>query len=191
MNSVAYRKRQIDSRRQRRPISPITLIAAALGLLLLAAGLYPSLARRAAAVPSNEAVIATQAPFIATHDMGQGPAIPFLPASEPQPRIAISEARYDFGRIGARDVVERTFLLRNDGQSPLTISRAYTTCACTTAHFSASVIPPGQAATVKVIFDAGYHNSAGQTVQRGIIIENNDPSRPQVEFWFQAVVNNF
>ncbi|NLF66213.1 MAG: DUF1573 domain-containing protein [Chloroflexi bacterium] len=71
----------------------------------------------------------------------------------------------------------------------MTISRAYTTCGCTTAEFSASVIPPGKAATVKVIFDAGFHDAAGQTVRRGVIMENNDPDQSQEEIWVQAAVN--
>jgi hypothetical protein len=86
-------------------------------------------------------------------------------------------------------VVERTFIVRNEGEALLTISRAYTTCGCTTAEFSASVIPPGKVATVKVIFDAGFHDTAGQTVRRGVIIENNDPNQSQAEIWVQAAVN--
>ncbi len=124
----------------------------------------------------------------AVHDMGDGPDIPFLPAGGPQPNIALSEASYDFGRIGPTDVVRRTFLLRNTGEAPLTISRAYTTCGCTTAEISADVIPPGKAVTAELIFDAGFHDTAGQTVRRGLILESNDPDQPQAEIWVQAEV---
>jgi hypothetical protein len=37
-------------------------------------------------------------------------------------------------------------------------------------------------------FDAGFHDSAGQTVRRGVILETNDPEQPQVEMWIQADV---
>ncbi|MFO7538155.1 MAG: DUF1573 domain-containing protein [Chloroflexota bacterium] len=127
-------------------------------------------------------------PITAVHDMGQGPEIPFLPADGPQPQITISEHFYNFGSIGPNEVVQRTFAVRNDGDAPLTISRAYTTCGCTIAEISASVIPPGKVAEVTLIFDAGFHDSRGQTVRRGIIIENNDPRQPQVEIWVQANV---
>ena len=126
--------------------------------------------------------------FTATHEMGSGPPIPFLPANEPQPKISLSAVNHNFGRIGPRDVLSQTFAIRNDGAAPLTISRAYTTCGCTSAEFSASVIPPGGVAEVTVVFDAGLHDSRGQTVRRGIIIENNDPRQSQVEFWVQASV---
>jgi hypothetical protein len=39
-------------------------------------------------------------------------------------------------------------------------------------------------------FDAGFHDARGQTVRRGIIIENNDPTNPQIELWAQASVRD-
>lgn len=127
-------------------------------------------------------------PITAVHDMGESPPIPFLPQDGPQPDVNVSEADYDFGRIGAKDVVTHTFLLRNNGDAPLTISRAYTTCGCTTAEISADVIPPGKAVTIELVYDAGFHDTAGQTVRRGLIIESNDPDQPQAEIWVQADV---
>jgi hypothetical protein len=193
MNSIAFRKQQIERRQQaQRRKSMVTAIAGLLGILLLGAALFVYLQQdqtAGAAIAYTAADVAREGPFVAEHDMGAGPPIPFLPASDPQPDIVLSETRHDFGRIGPTDAVERTFTVYNDGQAPLTISRAYTTCGCTTAEFSASVIPPGQLATVKVIFDAGFHDSAGQTVRRGIIIENNDPDQSQAEIWVQATVN--
>ena len=92
---------------------------------------------------------------------------------------------------GAQDVVERTFIVRNVGEAPLTISRVYTTCGCTTAEVSASMIPPGKVATINIIFDAGFHaDAAGQTVRRGVIIENNDPNQPKAEIWVQASIRS-
>lgn len=124
----------------------------------------------------------------ATHQMGEGAPIPFLPKDGPQPNVTVDEAFHDFGRIGPKDVVTRTFVVRNNGDAPLTISRAYTTCGCTTAEVSADEIPPGKAVTVEMVFDAGFHDSAGQTVRRGVILENNDPDQPQTELWVQAEV---
>lgn len=135
-----------------------------------------------------EGDIVTGRRITAVHDMGNGSPPDFLPAGGPQPNVAVPEASYDFGRIGAKDVVTRTFLLRNTGDAPLTISRAYTTCGCTTAVISADVIPPGKAVTAELVFDAGFHDAAGQTVRRGLIIESNDPDQPQAEIWVQADV---
>lgn len=117
-----------------------------------------------------------------------GGKIPFLPKDQPQPKILVSQTLYDFGSVGPKDIVKQTFVIRNTGQGSLTISNAYTTCGCTTADFSSSVIPPGKVALVTVIFDAGFHDTRGQTVRRGIIIENNDPNQSKVEIWIKADV---
>ncbi|XWK91685.1 MAG: DUF1573 domain-containing protein (plasmid) [Phormidium sp.] len=117
-----------------------------------------------------------------------GGKIPFLPKGQPQPEIAVSETLYDFGTIGPKDVVKQTFAIRNTGKGTLTISNAYTTCGCTTADFSSSVIPAGKVALVTVTFDAGFHDTRGQAVRRGIIIENNDPNQSKVEIWIKANV---
>jgi len=129
-------------------------------------------------------------PFQAVHDMGEAPPVAFLPAGGPQPEIAINERFYDFGTIGPTDVVTREFVVANLGEAPLTISRAYTTCGCTTADFSARVIPPGKVVLISLRFDAGFHDTAGQSVRRGIIIESNDPERPSAEIWVEASVRS-
>jgi hypothetical protein len=134
--------------------------------------------------------IAYDKPIQAVHEMEAGPPIPFLPKDGPQPQIEIDEVFHDFGSVGATEVVTREFAIANMGQAPLTISRAYTTCGCTVADFTSAVIPAGKVAVVTLRFDAGFHDTRGQTVRRGIIIENNDPERPQAEFWVEASVRS-
>lgn len=115
-------------------------------------------------------------------------SIPFLPKDQSQPAIALSETTYNFGSVGPTDVVKHTFAIRNTGKAPLTISKAYTTCGCTTADFTSTVIPPGKVALVTVTFDAGFHDTRGMQVRRGVIIENNDPNQSQAEIWVTANV---
>lgn len=110
-----------------------------------------------------------------------------VPASS-QPQAVLPVEFFDFGAVGADAVVRREFLVLNEGSAALVIFGAYTTCGCTTADLTASVIPPGKASRVTVIFDAGFHPVSGQTVRRGLILETNDPNRPQVEIWVQAAV---
>lgn len=175
--------------RQKQSWIPIVLLLA--GVLLVGASVYGYAAGSTAADTSRSyrpEDVAEAQPILAVHEMAEGPPIPFLPRSQPQPKIAVPEKFYDFGRVGRQDVVERTFIIRNAGEGSLTISRAYTTCGCTTAEISARVIPPGKVATVRLVFDAGFHESAGQTVRRGLIIESNDPKRSQAEIWVQATV---
>lgn len=171
----------------------ILIFLFSLGALLVAITLYGyatrSSAKTASASYAPEEVVMIR-PIIAVHEMNEGPPIPFLPRNQPQPDIEAPERAYDLGLIGPQDVVEREFIIRNTGDAPLSISHAYTTCGCTRAEISASVIPPGKASLVKIIFDAGFHDTAGQTVRRGLIIENNDPDQSQLEIWVQASVRS-
>ncbi len=114
---------------------------------------------------------------------------PFLPRDGPQPRIEIPKRSHDLGIIPPSAEPEVTFVVRNSGQAPLTISRLYTTCECTTADLTASVIPPGKVALLTVRFDADFHDVRGQAVRRGVILENNDRTQPQAEVWIQAQVS--
>ncbi len=138
---------------------------------------------------AEEDVVQDQ-PIRAVHEMKGGPPIPFLPEDQPQPKISIPESFYDFGGIWPKAVVKHEFIIRNVGEAPLTISRAYTTCGCTTADISARVIPPGKLAVVLLRFDAGFHDTRGQTVSRGLIIENNDRGNSKAELWVKASVSN-
>ena len=105
-----------------------------------------------------------------------------------RPEASLNADFYDFGSIASTAVVEHKFYIANQGSAPLSIRNAYTTCGCTTAKLSASVIPPGKAAQVTVIFDAGFHRASGSTVRRGLVLETNDPDYPQMEIWVQARV---
>lgn len=176
--------------RRRQKLLPLLLLAA--GVLLVGVSVYwvaGGRPARAAKDYNPEDVVYGQT-LLAIHEMEpfNMASIPFLPKGDPQPKIAISESFYNFGVIGSQDVVTREFVIANQGPAPLTISRAYTTCGCTIAEFTADVIPPGKVALMKLTFDAGFHETGGQTVRRGVIIENNDPDSPQVEIWVEARV---
>ncbi len=183
------RRRQREARRK-----SILFIGAGLAGLavILASGWYLRGSRQTAqaAFDYRPEDVVYDRPLHAVHEMEAGPSIPFLPSDGPQPRIAVNESFFNFGSVGPTDVVTRDFVIANLGPAPLMISRAYTTCGCTTADLTSSYIPPGKVAVMTLRFDAGFHDTRGQTVQRGVILENNDPDRSEVEIWVQASVRS-
>ena len=128
----------------------------------------------------------------AVHNMGSGNSSQLssfsLVNSAEKPTMRLSENYYDFGEVNAHQVLTRTFVIANSGQSPLVIQRAYTTCGCTMADFTATEIPPGKVVLMTLQFDTGYHDMRGTTVRRGVMIETNDPDHPTQEIWVQASV---
>ncbi|NOX61714.1 MAG: DUF1573 domain-containing protein [Chloroflexi bacterium] len=173
---------------------PFALIAAGALLLVGILGyLFLRPGAGAAAFDFESAKVAYDEPLHAVHEMdmpgmNMSKPIPFLPADGPQPVMLIPTTFYDFGSIGPTEVVTKEFIIANVGDAPLTISRAYTTCGCTTADFTSAVIPPGEISIVTLRLDAGFHDVRGQTVRRGLIIENNDPKNSNVEIWVRASV---
>lgn len=130
------------------------------------------------ALPPDTAIVRGEALF-GEHEMEPlSIPIPYLPQDGPQPILELPVTSYDFGSVGSKDVVRQTFAVWNRGMADLTVVRVYTTCGCTTAELSARVIPPGKAALLTAIFDAGFHEVQGE-VQRGVIIESNDPAQPE------------
>ena len=181
--------------RARHKFAALLMIVAGL-ILIIGSGLYEFIAQREAnpAAAYRPEDIARDQPLHAVHEMdmpgmNMSRPIPFLPKDSPQPIIAIPATFYNFGSIGPKDVVKRDFVIVNRGQAPLTISRAYTSCDCTSADFTSVVIPPGKVSIVTIQFDAGFHpEAAGTTVRRTLIIQNNDPNNSQLEITIEAAV---
>ncbi len=186
----AIRERTRKKRQKQRTVT--SLVIAGVGIILVGLAWYfitdPGSAQ--ASFEYTTADVVYDQPIQAVHEMGDNglDAIPFLPKDGPQPKIVLLEDFYSFGSVGPTEIATHDFVIANQGDAPLTISRAYTTCGCTTADFTATVILPGMVSVVTMKYDAGFHDARGQTVRRGIIIENNDPKNPQVELWAQAAV---
>jgi hypothetical protein len=196
MSKRQTKKRRARSRKYKRNTGRSKkIVGGAAVLLLLLAALYllrdepPKLAASSEVVAYDPADVVYDEGLLGVHEMGESQTpIPFLPADGPQPKLEIPQDYWSFGQVGPKDVVDHTFVLKNTGETPLTISRIYTTCGCTTAELTARVIPPGKIALLRLIFDVGFHDARGQQVQRGVIIENNDPAHSQAEVWVDASV---
>src|SRR3990172_1915065 len=163
--SRSEQREAIHRRTQKRRLRTLAIWLGSAALVILLIGAV-WLNRVAASQPADHKVnydaslVGYDLPLHAVHEM-TGPSlasIPYLPQDGPQPKLVISQSFFDFKQIGANEIVEHQFVIANEGNAPLTISRAYTTCACTTADLTASVIPPGGIAVMTLTFDAGVHD---------------------------------
>lgn len=126
--------------------------------------------------------------------------------------FSVSEAAYDFGTISmGKGVVSHDFLLLNKGADPIFISKAYTSCMCTTAllfdkegrrlgvfgmpghggasSFARITIPAGETTTVRAVFDPAAHGPSGVGLaDRSVYLETNSKEQPKVELSFRAQV---
>ena len=196
MGKKKYRSRKPDNQSQQNKNRSRFSTILVVGLIVIALGaviIWSSGDRTASAkLDFTSDRVVHDKPLHAVHEMEPSnlASIPFLAKGEPQPKINLPKTYYNFGSIGASEVVNYDFVIANTGNAPLTISRAYTTCGCTTADLTATVIPPGKVSIMTLTFDASVHDTRGKTVRRGVFIENNDPQNPQMEIWIQASVRN-
>ncbi len=131
-------------------------------------------------------------PIDGWHDMNNMPdpnqVGQVVPPDQPQPNVDVPVAEYDFGAIpSGPENVSQVFYIQNTGTEVLEISSVVTSCGCTTANLSSSVIPPGTRADLTVVFDPDYHDTVGP-VTRVVWLETNDPDQPVVEVGFDANV---
>jgi len=111
-----------------------------------------------------------------------------LPADAPQPNVTIPVSYFDFGTVpAAPDNAVQTFPIENTGTEPLIIERMVTSCACTTAQLTSSVIEPGKRADLTVVFDPDFHDTEGP-VKRIVWMQTNDPDMPVAEVSITANV---
>ncbi|MCK9343765.1 MAG: DUF1573 domain-containing protein [Massilibacteroides sp.] len=68
--------------------------------------------------------------------------------------ISTAIARHDFGEIKEADgKVSHTFIIKNEGNMPLVLTRVIASCGCTTSEWPKAPLAPGKTAPVKITYD--------------------------------------
>lgn len=115
------------------------------------------------------------------------------------PSISIPESSYDFGEVKlSGGKVERSFVIKNEGKSPLVFLGLNTSCGCTSAKVITSggespeykmaghgepvkwrgELAPGEEGKIVVFYDPSVHPDLDGDVTRTISIKTNDPNIP-------------
>lgn len=100
--------------------------------------------------------------------------------SEPQPMpvAVVDQAEHDFGMLNAGSSARHTFEIRNEGDAPLVISAADTSCKCTLSETSANVVAPGSTAEVTLTWNTG---ASRKYYRQYAVVRTNDPNRKEIE----------
>ncbi|HSJ53786.1 MAG TPA: DUF1573 domain-containing protein [Anaerolineae bacterium] len=194
------RRRGSRGRPPARGANPLLWFGAILGVVvvLVSASLLQSGALAEPPVPSRSEgtldllpLAEAVRPLRGSHDMrripAQTPAPQPAPEGQPVARLDMPSMSHDFGLVPKRPDVAHVFAVQNTGSSDLVVQGLVTSCGCTTAELSSSVIPPGQRADLTVTFDPDFHPTEGEVV-RLVWFATNDPAQPWVEVRFTARV---
>ncbi len=103
------------------------------------------------------------------------------------PKIEVNPETRDAGTVAKGQVIETTFLVKNNGGSDLIISDARPGCGCTVASFD-KVIKPG--AEGKVVTSVDTKSFSGP-ISKSVLLVSNDPDRGQINLFVKANVKPF
>lgn len=106
-----------------------------------------------------------------------------VPADSPEPRLRLSKTAKDFGVVLPGAMLSTSFVLHNDGGTPLIISNLDTSCGCTPAEITRETIPPGETSEIRVESRVPSHPGM---VSHAIFFETNDPSHKKVSLPLSA-----
>jgi hypothetical protein len=101
------------------------------------------------------------------------------------PKLVAADADFSFGQVFQGTKVEHVFRFRNDGEAPLTVEKVRSSCGCTAALVSATLIPPGGTGEIRTTFDSARFRGA---VEKTVYLYVNDPTQPVVQFHLRGTV---
>ncbi|GIW94815.1 MAG: hypothetical protein KatS3mg110_2856 [Pirellulaceae bacterium] len=98
------------------------------------------------------------------------------------PKLVVAETSHDFGHLPPNTTGRHLFTLRNDGTGNLILSQQSTSCRCTVAELSASVVPPGGVAQLTIAWNTGNQSNTGNTYHETVTLTTNDPQYKTICF---------
>jgi hypothetical protein len=91
------------------------------------------------------------------------------------PHAVVAPSVFDFGTIAQGKKVDHIFVLKNNGDSLLTIGQVSTSCGCTVADVSSRSVAPGKSSEIHATFNS--KNFFGN-ISKNVMVQTNDPGRP-------------
>ena len=93
-------------------------------------------------------------------------------------KIVFDKEIHNFGTLKDGEIVSFTFVFRNSGGAPFSITKAEKSCGCIDIKFNTNVIAPGESSSVELIF-----NTAGEWGNqiKGATIETSAGERKELQ----------
>jgi hypothetical protein len=89
-------------------------------------------------------------------------ATPVTPATPKS--IVWNETVHDFAKVKQNDPAEVTFTFKNNGQAPVVVTAARSSCGCTVAEYTKEPVKPGASGTVKATYNSARIGAFTKTV---------------------------
>ncbi|MCA1580483.1 MAG: DUF1573 domain-containing protein [Acidobacteria bacterium] len=103
------------------------------------------------------------------------------------PKIEVIPETKDAGIVAKGQVIETTFLIKNNGGSDLMINDARPGCGCTVANFDKVIKPGGEGKVVTSVDTKAFSGP----ISKSVLLVSNDPERGQINLFIKATVKPF
>ncbi len=105
--------------------------------------------------------------------------------------VSISPTTQDLGEVIYGDVVETNFVITNNTDKTINLTRVTTSCGCTKAILDKEILEPGETVKIKVTFDPAVHkdNTDLGDLTRTIYVETDHPDFEELEVTITANVS--
>lgn len=100
------------------------------------------------------------------------------------PQIAFEETVFNFDTIVQNGNAEHVFCFANEGDAPLLITSAFSSCGCVVPEWPREPIAPKAKASIKV----KYNTSKVGAFTKVIIVKSNDTASPKTVLRINGVV---
>lgn len=101
------------------------------------------------------------------------------------PKIEVAEPAYNFGTALSGPPISHVFMIKNVGNGPLDIRNVASSCGCTAAKPSKTILAPGEVSTIAASVDTHFERGHSLSV---ITLATNDPANPSLQLKIEGVI---
>jgi Protein of unknown function (DUF1573) len=101
------------------------------------------------------------------------------------PKADVAEPTYDFGSAPGGPPIKHVFMIKNVGSGPLEIKNISSSCGCTAAKPSKTILAPGEVSTIAASVDTHFEQGHSLSV---ITLTTNDPANQSIQLKMEGVI---
>jgi hypothetical protein len=106
-----------------------------------------------------------------------GDDFPPLSKNPPYPKAVIEETEFEFGRMDVGEERMHDFVIRNEGEAPLLLTKGPTTCQCTVSNLETGQVAVGSSARISLKWKPAVQ---AEQFSKGAEIRTNDPDHRSI-----------
>ena len=126
-------------------------------------------------------VVAADLPAAGSGLLGQEPGAP----AAGTPKAEVAQPSYNFGTALSGPPLNHVFMIKNVGNAPLEIRNVTSSCGCTAAKPSKTILAPGEVATIPASVDTRFEQGHSLSV---VTLTTNDPTHASLQLKLEGVI---